>query len=175
MNLKRLAVRAFKMLIVLSIPIIVIMVVLFRKPTVRPVTVGEHPPSFTLQTLGGKVFKLTAAPHKVILINFFTTWCPPCQAEAPDFSRFINRYHNEVQLVMIDRREGTVPVSQFIRRYHLQQAVVLMDYHDALAQPFGVTGQPETFAIDQKGVLRAHIVGPMSYGELVQEMHLLQH
>lgn len=165
---------SWRVLAVFIIPILIAVGLIRHDEIPRPVQVGQHAPEFRLPMIDGTTYTLPNHPQKVILINFFTTWCPPCQAEAPDLSRFIKQYHDRVQLVMIDRREGKGIVSSFIRKYHLQKAVVVLDATDSMVAPYGVTGQPETFGIDQRGIVKFHIVGPLTYENLVQDLNYLE-
>ena len=140
----------------------------------RPVEVGERAPAFALPRLGGGMFSLPGRPGKIVFLNFFTTWCPPCQTEAPDFARFADRHGNQVELVMVDRREGPALVRSFVRRYRLWRAAVLLDRGDILAEPYGVTGQPETFGITRAGIVAFHAVGPLSYRALQEKLRAME-
>lgn len=165
---------SWRVLAVFIIPILIAVGLIRQDQVPRPVQVGQRAPIFRLPTTDGTTYALPNHPKKVIIINFFTTWCPPCQAEAPDFSRFINQFHDQVQLVMIDRREGKGIVSSFIRQYHLQRAVVVLDAADSMAAPYGVTGQPETFGLDRQGIVKFHLIGPLNYENLVQDLNYLK-
>lgn len=140
----------------------------------QPVQLGQPAPTFTLPIVNGGTFAMTDHPQKITIINFFTTWCPPCQAEAPDFARFIDQYHRQVTLVMIDRREGRSIVAPFVKRYGLQRAVVVLDRNDSMAEPYGITGQPETFGVSQRGIVEFHYVGPMNVLQLMAGMQYIE-
>lgn len=139
----------------------------------RPVAVGQKAPVFTLPGLSGRPFTLSAPLREPVILDFFTTWCPPCQSEAPTLARFAAQFRGRVRLVMVDRREGPQLVANFARQYGLSTATILLDRNDRLAAPFGVTGQPETFGIDRLGVVRFHILGPMTAAQLDAQAEIL--
>lgn len=151
---------------VTAMVVIVAVVAVLHARTVRPVAVGQKAPAFTLPELSGRSFTLTAPLREPVILDFFTTWCPPCQSEAPTLARFAARFRGRVRLILIDRREGPPLAATFVRNYGLSSATILLDRNDKLAAPFGVTGQPETFGIDKRGMVRFHVVGPMTANEL---------
>ena len=166
----------WRFLAIFLVPAVIVVGILKHYQEPRPVQIGQDAPVFSLPTISGKLFTLASHPKKYVLINFFTTWCPPCQEEAPDFARFINAYGKQVQIIMIDRGEGQGIVSSFVQHYKLQRVIVVLDANDTMAAPYGITGQPETFGISKNGIVEFHIVGPMNYVQLVQGLaYLKQH
>lgn len=163
-----------RMIIIGFFPALIAWVVIKQYDVPPPARIGGQAPTFSLETVGGHTFTLTDHPKKITIINFFTTWCPPCRAESPDLARFIDRYHRQVTLIMIDRREEKGTVESFIRQFHLQRAVVVLDPNDSMAEPYGITGQPETFGISQKGIVEFHIIGPMNESQLVEGLHYIE-
>jgi len=131
----------------------------------RPVQaiVGQLAPSVQLVDVTNHPIQLQQYRGKTVLINFFTTWCAPCQAEAPDLQRIAAEHSNHLVVLMIDRGETSTIVRQFMTTYHLSTPIVLLDAKDQYAHAFGLTGQPETFLVDKNGVLRAHINHEMTY------------
>lgn len=159
----------------LLVPVALILIILFHLHAIKPVEVGESAPHFTLPTLQGKSYTLADPSKKIIVLNFFTTWCTPCQAEMPALATFGNSFHAKAILLLVDRSEGATLVSPFISQFGFHHAIILLDQHDQLAAPYGVTGQPETFLIDAHGVVRDHLIGPVSTSELQTLVDRLYH
>ncbi|CAB3394486.1 MULTISPECIES: TlpA family protein disulfide reductase [Kyrpidia] len=130
-------------------------------------TVGQSAPELTLADLDGQTFHLSNYRGRVIVLNFFTSWCPPCQQEAPELARFARSAGPGTVLVMVDRGEAEGPVRRFIQKYGID-AHVVMDPDNRASQAFGVTGQPETFIIDRQGIIRQHVIGPTTANGLEQ-------
>ncbi|MBE3551969.1 MAG: TlpA family protein disulfide reductase [Kyrpidia tusciae] len=129
--------------------------------------VGQSAPELTLTDLEGRTFHLSDYRGRVVVLNFFTSWCPPCQQEAPDLARFARSAGPGTVLVMVDRGEAEGPVRRFIQQYGID-AHVVMDPDNRASQAFGVTGQPETFIIDRQGIIRRHVIGPTTATGLEQ-------
>ncbi len=159
----------------LSIPVIFLVVsarLHHQTPTLK---VGDKVPETSLSSLQGAVFHFPRHLNKPVIINFFATWCPPCQSEAPNLANFAKTYAKQIQLIMVDRREGPPLVRQFINTYHLQGTTTLLDQNNQWATLFGVTGQPETIGIDTNGVIRFHQLGPETASQLDDDLTLLLH
>jgi cytochrome c biogenesis protein CcmG, thiol:disulfide interchange protein DsbE len=128
--------------------------------------VGTTVPNIQLPSLSGKTVSLATMHGEPIIIDFFATWCPPCQAEAEEQAKLASAYKGRVQLVLIDRMEGVGAVTLFVQKYRLNAATVLLDYNDEWAPKLGVIGQPETFWIDKAGIIRQHFNSEMSDSQL---------
>lgn len=155
----------YGVLVILAGVLIYIMIgVFFQK---APVKVGEAAPDFSGVDFKGSPLTLQQYKGKTVVINFFTTWCDPCKQEAPDLAKFNQTLPKDVVFLMIDRKEEVNVVAKFANDYHLSNPI-FMDFRDQLAAPYGLTGQPETFFIDTKGIVRFHQLGPLTANELQQ-------
>jgi len=152
--------------VALGIPLILIGLIVAHLRTVAPVQIGQVAPSFSLTTLQGQPFTLREPEDRLVVLNFFATWCGPCQSEMPQLAAFANAHRERAALVLIDRGEGAALVEPFIHSFQFQDATVVLDHTDQLAAPYGVTGQPETFIISPDGRVRAHWLGPVTTAEL---------
>jgi peroxiredoxin len=134
---------------------------------------GEKAADFQLEDLDGKMRSLSEFKGKVVVINFFATWCGPCVDEAPELEKFQQEFGEEIQLLILDLGETRERVKKFIDK-HQTTSTYLFDYKMDVKDQFGVTGQPETFVIDKSGVIQEHYKGPITKDglyELAKEYH----
>jgi peroxiredoxin len=127
--------------------------------------IGNSAPDFTLQTIDGKSFKLSDLRGKKVLLNFFATWCPPCNGEMPDIEAFYNdnKNHNITVLAvnLTTSEQNTKSISNFTSKYGLTFPVVL-DKQGDISNVFQVINIPTSYFIDTKGVIREKMVGAMN-------------
>lgn len=130
----------------------------------EPALEGRHAPDFTLKDLSGREVKLSSLQGKVVLVNFWATWCPPCREEIPSMVQ-LNRamQGKEFQMVAISIDEGGgSAVNSFFRKSGLVLPA-LLDTDGKVAKRYGTTGVPETFIVDKKGVILKKVIGPMDW------------
>ena len=125
-------------------------------------------PLFTLSRVdaGGKL-SLTSLRGKVVVLNFWQSYCAPCTHEARLLAdTYRNWAHKGVVFVGIDEQDLRAPALKFLRRFDITYPIVADDL--SLTGDYAVTGYPETLFIDRRGRLvpRAHIIGPASRDEL---------
>jgi peroxiredoxin len=126
--------------------------------------VGGIAPDFELPTLGGNSVKLSAYRGKVVFLNIWATWCPPCRDEMPSMEALYQRLKGrqfEMLAVSIDQKREEI-VSPFVSKYGLTFPV-LLDPDRKTYELYGLTGIPETFIIDKKGVIIFKVVGPQNW------------
>ncbi len=129
------------------------------------VTSGERA-DFELVSLTGETIRLSDLTGKVVMVDFWSTWCPPCIAEGPALAAAYHEFRElgvEFVGVAIWDQEGAV--RDFVRRVGAEYPVV-MDNKGAVAVDFGVRGLPEKFFVDRGGRIVKKFVGPMSEREL---------
>jgi cytochrome c biogenesis protein CcmG, thiol:disulfide interchange protein DsbE len=132
--------------------------------------VGDLAPDFTLEGMDGNMVSLTDYRGEFVILNFFASWCPPCREEAPELQAFEEEYGDQAKLLILSRAEPKVQVQEFIEEFK-STSTYLLDYNDSMAKPYGVVGQPETFFIDESGVIRYHHVGPMTKKFMVETVN----
>jgi len=127
--------------------------------------VGDKAYNFQLENLEGKQTKLSDFEGKIIVLNYFATWCAPCVEEAPELEAFEKEYGDKYKLLIIDRGETRDRVKKFVEK-NKTTSTYLFDYNAKVSKVYNVTAQPETFVIDKKGIIREHYNGPLTEMEL---------
>lgn len=117
-------------------------------------------PAFALADLSGQRVSLASLSGKVVLLNFWATWCVPCRTEMPGMERLWQRYRDRglaIVAVSVDE-EGDTRIANFVRRLHLSYPI-LLDPRSEAAERYEVSGLPATYLIDAKGRLIGRMVG----------------
>ena len=121
-------------------------------------------PDFVVPDLSGRAVRLSALRGKVVLVNLWTTWCPPCREEMPSMARLYERLKDrDFQLLAVSQDEDPQKVVEaFVAEMKLSFPV-LVDPGHQVGDQFGVWGYPETFLIDREGRLAERIIGPRDW------------
>jgi len=138
------------------------------------VSESEKLPDFTLKTLAGDEVNLRRLEgQKVVVVNFWATWCGPCRHEIPDFNDVYSRYRGrgvEFLGIAVDESPKTV-VPEFLQEHPISYPVLLGS--PDLTFRYGVRGLPTTFIIDRAGKISKRIVGMTSAKTLEAELDKL--
>lgn len=120
-------------------------------------TVGNPAPALAVPELDGQTFDLSAMHGKVVIVNFWATWCPPCREEMPALDAFYRRYHGqglEMIGVSADRPHDRSDVTKVMQSYSYPAAML----DDAKVNDFGTPDAlPMTVVVDGNGVVRAKL------------------
>lgn len=121
---------------------------------------GEQLPDFTLKTLDGKSVKASDLKAKVLLINFWATWCGPCVKEMPSLQKLADEYSSKgLQVIGVDLDENPEVVLEKFRTKHQIKFPSYVDTDGTLAGRFNVSGLPLTLVIDGNRKLLLEQVG----------------
>jgi peroxiredoxin len=134
----------------------------------RPILVpsSDAPaPAFELADISGRSISLDAYRGKVVLLNFWATWCGPCRLEMPAFQSRYENYDDELAVIAVNNGEDPKIVQTFIDELGLTFDV-LLDPQTEVQRIYQVSGFPTTFIIDAEGIIRARHIGLMTEGQL---------
>jgi peroxiredoxin len=122
-------------------------------------------PDFTLDTLQGERVKLSDLRGKIVVVNFWTTWCPPCRAETPALETSYESYKDAGVTVLgvnLTNQDTLKDVESFVQEFGLTYPI-LLDRDGTVGLLYQLNGLPTTFFINREGVIRTVVVGgPMS-------------
>ncbi len=125
----------------------------------QPSLVHKPAPIFVRTSLSGQRIDLAACRGKVVLLNFWATWCGPCQVELPRFSEWQKQYGPKgLQVIAVSMDDDSTGVRPVVRKLNLDFPVVMGD--ERLGKLYGgVLGLPVTFLISRDGKVAARIEG----------------
>lgn len=131
----------------------------------NPVAAGKMAAGFTLRDLKGDTVSLKSLRGKVVFLNVWATWCPPCREEMPSIEKLYEEFKGNKNLVILavsQDTDGRKAVAPFVEQngYHFP---VLLDPKNKVGDEYDVSGIPETFIIDREGRIVAHHVGPFDW------------
>ena len=136
----------------------------------RVPTVGTTAEDFRLVDLEGKSQSLSQYRGKVVLVNFWATWCKPCTTEMPAMQATYDKLRDKGFVVLaINELEDEAKVREHIKQYG-HTFPVLMDRDNKVANQFGVFGLPVSVFIDEKGVVQEYIKGGLLTEQLILDV-----
>jgi peroxiredoxin len=125
---------------------------------------GSLAPSFRLPALGGGEVDLAAFRGKIVVVNFWATWCPPCVEEMPSLERLHRALGNEGLVVLsISGDEDESALRRFVSEHGVSFPVLRDPGGRLAASSYRTTGYPETFVIDGQGLLAESVIGPTEW------------
>jgi len=128
-----------------------------------PVKTNFSAPEVALTDTRGVTHSLADYRGKVVLVNLWATWCPPCKAEMPTLQSFYNKYKEDgFTIVAINDGDPTADVLQFENDYQLSFPIWLDPEYYATEQAFKTLNLPSSFLIDRAGTVRLMWVGEIS-------------
>ena len=132
-------------------------------------------PDFTMKDLEGKDFTLSSTLGKVVLLDFWATWCPPCQESIPDLTKLQKQYSEQglqVVGISLDRR-GERVVKPFAKKFKINYKILVGDSTKVIENYGGIIGIPTLFVIDRKGNVVNQFIGYVEREVLEKEIKKL--
>jgi cytochrome c biogenesis protein CcmG/thiol:disulfide interchange protein DsbE len=126
-------------------------------PVIRFASNPEPAPGIVIHELSGKITTMDDLKGKVVLVNFWATWCPPCRVEIPEFIKLQEQHRDRLQIIGISEDEDPEQVREFVKQTGINYPVV-MATPELIAAYGGVPALPTTFVVDTEGrVVQRHL------------------
>jgi len=125
----------------------------------KPPLVGGPVPHFQLETLGGKPAKISDYRGKVVLLNFWASWCEPCKREMPQIQAAYEAFKdNDFVVLGINFGEDSKDAAKLVKDMGLTFPI-LLDHKVEVAEKHDVVSLPVTFFIDPRGIIKERVFG----------------
>ena len=123
---------------------------------------------FTLKTIEGDSIRFSDLQGKVVMVDFWSSWCPPCRVEAPALEQAYEQFRGQgVEFIGVAIWDREKEVRSFLSRYGIKYMNGL-DERGHIAIDYGVRGIPEKYFIDRQGYLVRKFIGPISMEKLTE-------
>jgi len=147
----------------------------FRGRIVTGPTAKQHSvaPDFSLPQLNGQSLQLSTYRGKVVLLDFWATWCTPCREEIPHLVELQNKYHDQgLQIIGVSMDDSPDPVREFYQRFQMNYPVVMGNAE--IGELYGgVLGLPIAFVIGRDGRISVKHIGAADVSVLEQDIKAL--
>lgn len=120
---------------------------------------GDKAPNFSLKSVKGKTVKLSDFKGKIVIVDFWATWCPPCRKGIPDLVSIQKKFKKDVVVIGIslDAEKTIKDVPEFVKNYKINYPILYGD-EKVVVDYGGIQSIPTTFVIDRKGnVVDSHV------------------
>lgn len=146
------------------------------KDTPRSLTIGSIAPDFSLENMQGERVSLSQLRGKVVIVNFWATWCPPCRSEMPSMEVLHQTFKDDglVLLAINVEQGGRQAVAKFLQESPYSFPI-LLDEQREVQNLYGVFQFPESFIIDRNGVVVKKVIGAVHWmgGDLYNLLHFM--
>jgi cytochrome c biogenesis protein CcmG/thiol:disulfide interchange protein DsbE len=140
--------------------------VLYAAPPKSDPLLNKTAPEFVRIDFAGRPVDLAGLRGRVVLLNFWATWCAPCRVEIPRFIGWQAKYAADgLQIIGVSMDDDSAPVASLVRKRGVNYPVVMGDAEIGLLYG-GVLGLPVTYLIDRQGIVRARYKGEADLGAM---------
>ena len=165
--------RRWEVLMVVSLAAAILWTLVSRVPSAVGAPLSSSPspregflaPDFTLDSLQGEKVALSDLRGKIVVLNFWATWCLPCRVEMPALERSYEQYKDSGLVILganMTNQDSEREVVSFVQEFGLTFPV-LLDRDGSVGYLYQIRGLPTTFFINREGIIRTVVVGgPMS-------------
>ncbi|MEN1934122.1 redoxin domain-containing protein [Paenibacillus sp. 102] len=142
------------------------------------IEVGKNAPDFELSKLDGTKVKLSDLKGKKVILNFWATWCGPCQKEMPDMEAFYKKHKDDVEILAVNYTvsEGANGEEK-VKKFAEEKGVtfpILLDKDINVTTTYKVITIPTSYFVDTKGVIQDKFIGPMTQKEMAKRIEKLK-
>lgn len=124
---------------------------------------GARAPDFAQRDINGNYVSVTSLRGKVIVLNFWATWCPPCKKEIPGLERMYREYRSQgLEVVGVSTDSSERGIRDFLKESPLSYRI-LRDTDGKISRLYGVYSLPTTFIIDRSGIVIKHFIGEQNW------------
>lgn len=133
--------------------------------------IGMPAPDFELKDLNGKSWRLSELKGKIVILNFWASWCKDCKEEKKSMQAYLNKngFSDDLIFLTVLYKDNPSSVSDLVKKAGYQFPVLIDN--GVVSSVYGIKGVPETVLIDKKGVLRHKIIGPVEW----DNPHIIPH
>ncbi len=136
--------------------------------------VGDKAPNFELYDLEGNKHKLSDYEGKGVFLNFWGTWCKPCEQEMPHMNKLYQEYKGQgVEILAVNVGESDFLINKFMNKHDLTFPVVV-DVNDDVQRAYNIVPLPTTFLIDSDGTIQKIVQKTMSEEDVKANMELIK-
>ncbi|MFD3257866.1 redoxin domain-containing protein [Paenibacillus lentus] len=129
--------------------------------------IGEAAPNFEVTNTHGDQVSLSDYKGKVVVLNFWASWCEPCVKEMPLINEVFQSNQSDVATLFVNAGESKGTVNEFLSA-HQFEFPVMIDVTGKVSRLYGIVGLPVTYIIDKKGNLHQSVVGEITSSEQLQ-------
>lgn len=137
-----------------------------QEKQVFEIEVGKEAQNFTLRNLDGEEISLQDYRGKIVLINFWATWCVYCDIEMPDLQK-LDKENEDLVVLAVNVMEDKETVEKYIKEGGYDFEVVL-DEDGTIARTYLVGGYPASYFVDEEGIFQVAVPGMMTYEQMNQ-------
>ncbi len=144
-------------------------------PSLGPVARGDIAPDFTCSDQSGKQQRLSALRGKVVLVNFWATWCSPCREELPSLQVLQKKFpSNDFVILALSVDDSWEPINRFMAQ-HQFTIPVYADFDKKISIRYGTVMYPETYLVDKQGRVAYKVVGAIDWttSEMLKFLNVL--
>ncbi|MEK2690175.1 TlpA family protein disulfide reductase [Bdellovibrio sp. GT3] len=126
----------------------------------------EGAPNFTAKSLDGQSFELHGLKGKVVILNFWASWCGPCVEEVPSLIKLVNEFKGDVQLIAVSGDSNEQDIHVFLKSFPELKGAnikIVYDQDRSLMKMFEVTRLPESLVLDKNSKLVKKLVGSIDW------------
>lgn len=174
-------------LLSVALVIIIVSILFIEKPTANipqgevlgvsrdaktGIEIGSLAPNFVLRDLNGNLIKLSDLHGKVVVVNFWASWCTFCLEEMPDFETVAQKYKGDVIILGINRGESP-EVAQFYAYEELPVGItypILLDSNEDVSNVYVLRGMPVTYFINKEGIITNRFFGKITLEIMEKEV-----